>query len=217
MTSLWGLLNSNDSWLPLYLSSCIWLPAWVYSKQTGIDFSRWHKLHAFHHVVVLCLAFGSLYYNDDSILNERLPILWDASYFAIDIIDCLWEKKLTYTIHGIFSLVLSITNYTYPIFRELRMNSKADFIETSTLILYKARQTRDPKWFALFAFVFTCCRIIWIPIIMKQVYQAGLPLISFSFSALIGFYALNWYWYLKIIHIIIKGPREDTKKPTKTD
>jgi hypothetical protein len=62
-----------------------------------------------------------MYYNDDSVFNERIPILWSIGYFIVDLVDCGLRGDATYSLHALFCLVLGVSNYTTPVCRELRM------------------------------------------------------------------------------------------------
>jgi hypothetical protein len=90
------------------------------------------------------------------------------------------------------------------------MNSKAAFIEASSLLLHKIKESRDPVLFMVFAFIYTLCRIVWIPTIMKELLDHGVQWTEPTLILLTGFYALNWWWYLKILKIIYKGVREES-------
>jgi hypothetical protein len=70
----------------------------------------------------------------------------------------------------------------------------------------------------LFAAVFTLCRIVWIPVLMRQLATAGLEYTDFRQGFLLGFYVLNWFWYSKILMIIYKaavGSKEDDNEKEK--
>jgi hypothetical protein len=67
------------------------------------------------------LGLMSMYYNDDSVFNERIPILWSIGYFVVDLVDCGLRGDVTYSLHALFCLVLGLSNYTTPVCRELRM------------------------------------------------------------------------------------------------
>jgi hypothetical protein len=62
-----------------------------------------------------------MYYNDDSVFNERIPILWSIGYFVVDLVDCGLRGDVTYSLHALFCLVLGVANYTTPVLRELRL------------------------------------------------------------------------------------------------
>jgi hypothetical protein len=209
LSGFWNEYNTPDSISCFLLPFLFWFTCWFYCKRNNFDYARWDSLHRVHHAFGIFQALLSLYLNDDAIFNERITILWSIPYFLIDIIDCIWERHFTYAIHAFLCLSLGITNYSRPLFRELRMNSKANFIETSTFVLHKAKQNRNPVVFCAFAFTFTCCRILWIPVMMHQLYQNGILWYDVSFLLLIGFYGLNLFWYSKIIGILLKGDEKD--------
>mmetsp|Transcript_8159 Transcript_8159/g.22142 ORF Transcript_8159/g.22142 Transcript_8159/m.22142 type:complete len:236 (-) Transcript_8159:335-1042(-) len=203
--------NAPESILPFITPLSIWFSCWAYCKSKKMDYARWYDLHIFHHVAAMTLGSLSLYFDDDAIFNERIVILWSMPYFMIDIVDCIWERHLTYAIHALFCLSLGVANFSIPLFRELRLNAKAVFIEASTPIFYQAKQHRNPYVFILFAITFTCCRIIWIPFILKALRDNGLAWVHPGVLGVIGFYGLNLFWYYKIIGILITGNMESDK------
>lgn len=210
VASLWQVYNSEESWLPFYLPLALWSACWLYSHYHKFDYSKWSMLHNFHHIGAISQGLMSMYYNDDTLYNERITILWSIPYFIVDLFECVYQKHFTYTFHGIVCLLLGIGNYNIPLHRELRMNSKATLIEASSLLLYKTKESRDPVLFMMFAFVYTLCRIVWIPIMMKELHDNGMQWTSVTWILLSGFYALNWWWYLKILKILYKGLRGES-------
>ena len=210
--------NAETTWYALYLPLSFWVGFFIYAKITKKDFGRWQELHVVHHVGALILGSLSLYYDDDSIVNERTTILWTLAYFCVDSIDMLLAGDMAYTLHGVMCIVLGLANYNLPLLRSTRMNSKAGYIETSTFFLYLAKRYRAPLLFGIFALVFTICRIIWIPCMMKDLLDNGMEP---SHPVMIGvglFYCLNIYWYIKIIKIALKGSgKKDDKGETKKD
>jgi hypothetical protein len=51
------------------------------------------------------------------------------------------------------------------------------------------------------------------PVLSAQLYyQGGVPLTDFRQVLLYGFYALNCYWYYKMIRIIVKKTPSSNKK-----
>jgi hypothetical protein len=206
IASFWENFTSEESWIPFLLSMSLWFSCWVYSKQQGKDYyARWQNIHALHHFGAIFFGSLSMYFDDDSIFNERIGILWSIPYFIIDILDCVVLLHFTYLIHGVICLGLGLGNYNMPLLRELRMNSKASFIESSTFVLHHAKRTRSPVIFFIFALVFTACRIVWIPLMMKELYEHQVQPYDWVFLALAAFYILQVYWWIKIIKILIHG------------
>ena len=158
--------------------------------------------------------------------NERIPILWSLSYFTVDIMDCFIRRDFVYSIHAICCLILGYMNDTIPVLQTLKMNSKATYCELSNPFMHLAKRTRRAQHFILFAIVFTLCRIVWIPIMYYQLIsydnEERHPRIAWYHpisGLLIAFYILNWYWYVKIVHILVTGGgnagrqnRDDAKK-----
>ncbi|GKY92296.1 hypothetical protein MPSEU_000200700 [Mayamaea pseudoterrestris] len=207
---LWEAFNDNDSFLPFYLPFAMWIAIYAYCRATGIAFYKWHTIHNLHNLGAIALGLQSLYYNNDNVFNERIPILWSISYFLIDLLDCVLRLDRDYTIHAGFCLLLGYFNYTTPTLRRLRMNSKASLCESSNPFMHLAKHTRRPAHFLLFAVVYTCCRIVWIPVMVKQLLDEGLTLTNPIQMALLGFYGLNLFWYAKIIRILVEGSRGKT-------
>ena len=160
------------------------------------------------------MGLAVLYLDDDTVFNERIPILWSIGYYFVDIVDRVWEWDPVYIAHGTFCFVLGILNYSVPICRELHMNSKAVLLECSNPLMHLARTTRNPLHFAAFALMFTICRIIWMPIMSYQLYQAGRDqfLTDPLQLGLLGFYTLNLFWYHKILRILYQGAKGEAAK-----
>jgi len=185
--------------------------------RTAGGFHGFIFMHNAHNLSAIVLATISLYFNDDDIFNERVGILFSLSYFLIDFVDCLKRMDIAYTIHAFFCLSLGCGNYMTPVCRALRTNSKACFFELSSPFMNLAQTTRDPLHFAVFFLVFTSCRIIWLPIMMKQLHDEGLLFMKDIRQILmLGFYGLNLFWYSKMVKIVLKnvsggkGEKDDT-------
>jgi len=233
-------LNDNDSFLALYIPLAFWILTYVYclptiqsvvlgrassldkeeptpssqQNKSRDDWSHWTILHDFHNVGAIVLGSISLYYNDDARFNERIPILWSSAYYGVDVLDALYRKDFIYIIHGAFCFVLGLYNYHTPLFRKLRMNSKAAMCLLSNPLLHWAKHTRQPLHFGLFAIVYTGCRILWVPYMMKELVDAGMdPYRDARFLCLLAFYGLNCFWYYKILRIIVTG--DDRSKSSK--
>lgn len=214
--SLWfDYYNVETNWYALWLPLGFWLGCWLYAKKTEKDFGRWVALHAVHNIVAIIFGSISLYYNDDSIFNERVGQLWSIAYFIIETIDQLLEGHVLYIFHGMIALLLGLANYNVPLCRVLRMNSKASFIEASSIILPFAKRYRIPWLFLTFAAVYTVCRIIWVPIMIKELLDNGMDISHPAMIGLFAFYCLNIHWYIKIIKITIKGSPRPEKKEDK--
>jgi hypothetical protein len=205
--------NSPDSWWPLVLPTILWGGCWYYARlYRKIDFARWYKVHTLHHVGAIAIASCSLYYNNNDIVNERVGVLWSFPYFLIDIIDCIYMRHILYIAHGVTCAILGLCNYNIPLLRALRMNSKASFIETSSVVLYQVKQYRQPWLFVVFAIVYTLCRIVWIPIMGMELLDNGMVWTDVIFLLLVAFYGLQIHWWIKILKILIKGGDSDRHK-----
>ena len=216
LSDIWTAYNAEDSWLPFYCPLIIWVSTFLYSylpsKVERQPFHRWYSLHSFHNFGAILLGITSMYFNDDSVFNERIPILWSIGYFTIDLLDCGYRRDVIYSAHAIFCLVLGVSNYTTPLSRKLRMNSKASLCELSNGFMHLAKRTRKPIHFATFALVFTVCRILWIPYLAKQMLDHNMELMDPRIVCLGAFYGLNVFWWLKIVKILVTGVKSETKK-----
>jgi hypothetical protein len=97
-------------------------------------FNRWYTLHNLHNGGAIALGLVSMYYNDDSVFNERIPILWSIGYFVVDLVDCGLRGDVAYSLHAAMCLFLGVSNYTSPISRALRMK-----YVPFTMVLYRIR------------------------------------------------------------------------------
>lgn len=212
--NFWSAYNAEDTPLPLYLPLIIWIAAFLYCKLTRRDFHRWYTLHNFHNFGVIVLGQISIHAADDTIFRERIATLWSAGYFGVDLVDCTARWDVPYATHAVCCLALCAANYYTPLCQELRMTSKAALLELSNPFMHLAKKTRKPWHFALFAVVYTCCRVVWIPVLMQQVLQGGMRWSDPIFLVLTAFYGLNLFWYYKIVRILVRG-NEDESKPKK--
>jgi hypothetical protein len=214
LSDIWSAYNGEDSWSPFYFPLVIWISTLLYCylpfKQERPTFHRWHALHSFHNYGAIFLGLISMYFDDDSMFNERIPILWSTGYFLVDVVDCGYRQDATYLAHAVLCLVLGVANYTTPLCRQLRMNSKATLCELSNGFMHLAKRTRKPLHFVAFAIVFTICRVFWIPYLMQQILAHGMPPTDPIFICLASFYGLNLFWWYKIVRIIVKGPSTDS-------
>ncbi|KAG7362027.1 hypothetical protein IV203_025693 [Nitzschia inconspicua] len=205
--------SSDDAILPFLFPFLLWTCCWIYARIfKKKDFAKWYSLHTLHHAGAIAQASCSLYFHDDAVFHERIPILWSMSYFVIDIVDCLYMGHILYIAHGVVCLALGLANYNIPLLRTLRMNSKATYIETSSILLYQVKQYRQPWLFLLFAITYTCCRILWIPYMMKELLDNGMEYTNIIFLLLVVFYFLQIHWYIKIIKIVITGADNTNNK-----
>lgn len=212
--TLWTAYNAEDSGLPFGISMLFWTSIWIYYRWlTQRDFARFYAIHTFHHIAAIVLACCSLHYQDNSIFHERIGIFFSMPYFIIDILDCLHQGHFLYIFHGAICLGLGLCNYRVPLLMQLRMNSKAVFIETSSILLYQVKQYRHPVLFGIFALTYTLCRIVWIPFMGKELLDHGMEWKDPIFLALIIFYGLQVHWWIKILQILINGG-ESKKKET---
>jgi len=214
-SKIWHAYNAPDSALPFVVPLVFWTATWLYYRWlTKRDFAKFYAIHTLHHVVAILLGSISLYVDDNSIFHERIGILFSMPYFIVDILDCLSMGHFLYILHGAICLGLGLCNYHIPLLMQLRMNSKAVYIESSSILLYQVKQKRNATLFAAFALNYTLCRIVWIPIMGKQLWDHGLEWHHPIMLALMAFYGLQINWWIKILHIVIHG---DGKKSNKNE
>lgn len=215
MISLWNVYNSEDSWLPFLIPLSIWTSTLIYSILPSATprpkWGDWTFVHEFHNLVIL-IGWISLYFDDDGVFNERIGIMWSLSYFLVDFVYCVAKLDGPFTLHAVLCITLGIANYTTPLLRTLRMNSRAAQCELSTPFLNISRKTRKPLHFVLFTFMFTACRVIYIPLaLIIPVRKHGIEWTHWIMVALVAFYGLNCFWYVKILRIIITGGKKIDK------
>jgi hypothetical protein len=213
----WSIYNDETSFLPLYLPATIWISTFLYCKVYGHSFHRWYTLHNFHNFGAMMLGVCSIYYNNDTIFHERITILWSIGYFIIDLFDCILRMDIVYALHAVFCLSLGIMCYCHPIYMMLRMDSKATFCELSNPFMHLAKQTRRSSHFLMFAIVFTCCRIVWLPYLAYQLWMVGITPTDPKQLCLLAFYGLNCFWYYKILRILYQAASGKTDSKSKVE
>lgn len=252
LAEVWAEYNSEESLWPFYLPLGVWLSSFLWCKLAlKKDFHRWYTIHNIHNFGAILLGSLSIYSGSRQasaslqigapptlggivLLNERVPILWSLSYFGVDIVDCALRRDGTYLVHAVCCFVLGVANYQTPLLRKLRMNSKATYCELSNPFMHLAKRTRKPGHFALFAFVFTLCRMLWIPFMLRQLMAPNNSTMTDSDGrrsssnsssltwthpivlVLLAFYTLNAFWWFKIVRILYDG-LVLKKKPEKED
>lgn len=216
-TDFWTRYNAPDSLLPLYLPLTVWLGGFLYCKSSQKCFHQWSTLHSVHNYGVMLLGQVSIHIANEDVFREQIVTLFTLGYFIVDLVDCVLRLDGPYTFHAITSLFLSLANYFTPLCQELRMTSKASLLEASTPFLYLAKKTRKPAHFGLFALVFTLCRIVWVPVMMKQLIVGGMGMTDPILIVLVAFYGLNLFWYYKIMRIMVRGGNEPPSKDDKED
>jgi TLC domain len=211
--------------MPFCVPLIFWSGTYLYCRYQGYSFHKWYFLHNVHNFGAILLGSISIFSTVGSIamthaFNERIPILWSLSYFAVDILDCSLRWDVAYLFHALCCFSLGLMNYSVPTLRHLRMNSKAAYCELSNPFMHLAKRTRNPLHFLLFAIVFTACRMIWLPVMYYQLISyiptqedatTPMPWYHPSCCILSLFYGLNFYWYMKILQIIVSGGRSEKK------
>mmetsp|Transcript_1655 Transcript_1655/g.2342 ORF Transcript_1655/g.2342 Transcript_1655/m.2342 type:complete len:239 (-) Transcript_1655:1843-2559(-) len=216
-------LNSEETFLPFYITFSVYASLALYCHLVTGDskaFNNWLAVHNSHNSTGLVLAAISIWMDNDTILKERTIIQFSYGYFLVDFIDTVVTRNWTYTFHALIVMIIGSTNWIRPLHRQLRFHSKAYVCEFSSPFLHKAQRTRKPLDFILFAIAFTACRIIWFPTIIYQSYQGmnGFHWTSdFLMPCYFAFYALQLFWWYKIIRILIRGRKEDKDGTSKTE
>lgn len=224
MTTFWENYNSEESWLPFFLPFVFWSGTCVYcalpSSKPRPVWMKWNLIHNTHHIIGIIFGWVSLYFDDDSIFNERVGILWSVSYFVVDLIYCAYHMDLVWSLHAVLCCILGTFNYQLPLSRQLRLNSRAIQCELSSPFLHLSKETRKPLHFLIFAAAFGMCRIVMIPLgILLPLRRHGVESTDWVFLAAAAFYLLNWFWFFKILRIIWRGlrgkPVDDKEDPEK--
>lgn len=217
-TRAWSAYNADDTLLPLYLPLAIWVSTFVYAKWTRREFHKWTTLHNFHNIGVILLGQISMHCANDDVFKERIATLWSTGYFLVDLVDCATRLDAPYSMHAICCLLLCMANYFTPLCQELRMTSKAALLEISNPFMHLAKKTRQPTHFLLFAVVYTVCRVVWLPVMMMQLYSRGMAVSDPIIVILTAFYGLNLFWYYKIVRILLRGIKgESPSSNSRTD
>jgi len=209
--SFWETLNSDDTFLPFFISLSIFSLTYgyclIFNNEKKDRWNRWYIMHNGHNGGAIVLGTLSILSNNQSsfYVNERVPILWSLGYFAVDCVDCAVRADWTYLFHGACCGVLGMANYHTPILFRLKMNSKATYCELSNPLMHMAKTTRNPAIFAAFAVMFTLCRVLWLPVMYRQCLDEGMPWTHPALLVLASFYALNLVWYYKILRILVNG------------
>jgi TLC domain len=219
-----GAVNAEDAWfIPFCVPLIFWSGSYLFCRYHGHAFHKWYFLHNVHNFGAILLgSISILFAATRHSFNERIPILWSLSYFAVDILDCSLRLDIAYLFHALCCFFLGLMNYSVPTLRHLRMNSKAAYCELSNPFMHLAKRTRKPVHFLLFAIVFTACRMLWLPIMYYQLISytpsdddtlatTHMPWYHPSCCILLLFYGLNVYWYMKILQIIVSGDRSEKK------
>lgn len=199
--------NAEGSFLVFYVALLFWISAWYYCEyKTDTKFEDSTHVLLVHHIIGILYASLSLYYDDEGMFPERNGILFSLAHFFVDLFDTIRNRDVPFFFHAVGCIFFGLVNYNTDVSLRLRLNSKAVLMELSTPLLYLSKKTKRPIHFVLFAVAFTCCRIIWLPIMIKQTLDDGvLPWNDFRIVAMVTFYCLNLYWYTKILKIIITG------------
>jgi len=180
-------------WLVVYTSCTV-----RHGKEYFVKALLWHDIHA----IGLCILSAlSLYFDDDKICPELVPILFTLAYFTVDIIDCLVRMDAPFLVHAVLSIGICVFAMREPRYLVLRAVSCGGLTELSSYPLHQWQRSKSKQDFVVFAISFTACRVLWIPYFLPRVYKEmgfGIPVI-----AGIGLFLLNFAWWFKIVHILL--------------
>ena len=196
------------------LSSWIVAYAHCYINLGGKQaFSKTLVLHDFHAVGCCVLASMSIYFNDEKIFSELIPLSFTLAYFVVDLTDCIIRRDIPFFIHAILSVLLSVGCGLNPLHRSCRSCSRGALTELSTYNLHKWQNTKSKSDFIIFFVMFTACRIIWIPYFVWHVYLVS----GFDYQVMGGIciFFLNLFWWFRMIQILSKY--EDRSKHLDSD
>ena len=204
--------------MPLTLPLALWSTGFFYcyapalssssnGSETRPTFHRWYFIHNLHNIGAMLIGLLSLYFNDDSIFNERIQVLWNVSYFIVDLADCIIQRNKEYTLHALLCLVMGFYGVTVPIVLSTRTPSKLSFVEISNPFRYMARKTKKVSHSALFFLVYTLCRIVYIPFIIDSLRNVGMQWTAGPMIVTCVVYGLQLWWWYKMWRIVIKTAR----------
>jgi hypothetical protein len=220
MSSPWNLINSEETLLPFIVPFVGFFGTFLYcvSHPDRPNFHKWHLIHDIHHIAVIILSLFSLYFDDDTIFNERIGILWAMAFYAVDCVDCLSRGRVAYTVHALLCCTFAIAALHVPFCRELRYSSRIAQFAWSTPVLHYAMATRKPRDFFVFALVFFLCRIVFFPLfIILPGLRHGLSWTHWLACGAYIFYGLNLYWFYRIVRMIVRGKADDDEKTKEAD
>ena len=193
-----------------------WLCVWAYTNyrmKSFKAFSRYFPVHDFFCITYFLLASLSLYFDDETDFSERIPILFAISYFAVDIIDCIFTKDIAFLVHAILSLALNVSCLRTPLHLSLRSVSKGALIEISTPFLHKWHTSKKKIDFQVFLAVFTVSRMIWFPYFLWGTFTVGgAPKNGIIFPLCVLLFTLQFFWWFKMGNMLLNYREAPSKK-----
>jgi len=185
-----------------------------YQKGGGVhSFDKKASLHVTHSLGVVLLGSLSLYFNDEYTFRELVPIYFSRGYFLVDLYDCIQRKDWVFTGHALISLLLNIGTQASPIHYSIRSASKGFMTEISSPIYRWWTISKSFPIYVLFYILFIICRLIWVPIFLKQAFEvAGYDWLLY---ASVGFYVLNVGFFAQMTKILLHYDRTRSSREKK--
>jgi hypothetical protein len=182
----------------------------VYYKRGGVhSYDQNAMIHASHAIGVVILSSLSLYFNDETVFRELIPIAFSRGYFLVDLWDCIKRKDWVFTFHAVISLTLNVGTHLSPIHYKLRSASKGYMTEISSPFYRWWTVTKSFHVYVIFYITFLSCRLIWVPIFLKSAFRlAGYDWLSY---ASVAFYVLNLGFFTRMTNILLNYDRSKKK------
>ncbi len=197
-----------------YVFLTFWSLAWITTKLKNPNneghFSANGALLSFSNITGMIMSAVSLYFNDEEIFMEANSLLWFASFFIVDLFDCLYRKDAIYTIHAIITLALCGVNCT-PKFYNLRIASQGSFTEISSPYLWIWKNSKKKVDFQIFALLFFLCRIVWVPVFVTRASRI-VDLGTAAYYVTGAFYLLQLIFFYKIVAMLLNYKEDKGKK-----
>ncbi len=183
----------------------LWSSLWIITKIRSPAGDKNHFgenlfLITGNHVVGMTFATLSLYFDDETKFRESILLSWYASYFVVDLLDCIYRGDVVFSIHAVLSLALSRINYL-PKYYFLRTGSKGAFTELSSFFLSKWKKSKKKIDFQIFTVVFFFCRLVWVPVFMVGAAKV-VDIDGFVIYATVAFYLLQLLFFGKMVVIL---------------
>ena len=188
-----------------YVFLGFWSVTWIATKVHDPDnkghFSDNGALLTFSNITGMTMAAMSLYFNDEKVFMEANSLFWFATYFIVDLLDCLYRRDVTFTIHALITLGLCGVNCT-PKFYNLRIASQGSFTELSSPLFWRWKKSKEKVDFQIFVFVFFMCRLVWVPIFVTRASKI-VDLGQAAYYVTGAFYMLQLGFFSKSVKILM--------------
>jgi len=131
----------------------------------------------------------------------------------VDLYDCIRRKDWVFTGHAIITLTLNVGTHTSPIHYALRSASKGYMTEISSPFYRWWTVTKSFHVYVIFYVLFFLCRLVWVPIFLKNAFSvAGYDWLLY---ASILFYVLNLGFFQEMTKILLHYDTQRAKKSQK--